>query len=90
MFSQVTLIVESALAHAGTVVSEGEVVIGFSPSERLSGGENGSLNFLWLVTHHSGLAPARLILALLAVGASIGSLIVHLEDHVIATGFGLG
>ena len=90
MFSQVTLIVESALAHAGTVVSEGEVVIGVSPSERLSGGEDGSLNLLVVVTNLSVLAPARLIFALRAVVASIGSLILHLEDVVEATGVGLG
>jgi hypothetical protein len=90
MFSQVTLIVESALAHAGTVVSEGEVVIGVSPSERLSGGEDGSLNLLVVVTDFPVLAPARLIFALRAVVASIGSLILHLEDVVEATGVGLG
>jgi len=60
MFSQVTLIVESALAHAGTVVSEGEVVIGVSPSERLSGGEDGSLNLLVVVTHFCTAATATL------------------------------
>ena len=90
LFSQMTLIVERALAHAGAVVTESEVVVGLSPSERLSGGEDGSLNLLVVVTQLAVLAPARLVFALRAVVASISCLILHLEDVVESTRVGLG
>lgn len=89
-FSQMSRIMESTLAHSRAVVSKGEAVIWLSPAQSLSGGEDGLLDLLVVVTNLSVLAPARLVLALRAVVASIGGLVLHLEDVVEATRVSLG
>jgi len=48
---------ESSLAHAGLVVAESQVVVGFSPAECLCSGHNGLLLLLGIVSDFAMLAP---------------------------------
>ena len=56
----------------------------------MGGGEDSLLDLLIVVANLSVLAPARLVLALSAVVASICGLVLHLEDVVEATRVSLG
>ena len=79
------MIHEGALAHAAAVVTVTlERVVVVAPSESLGGREDSGLLLLVVVTNFTVLAPARLVLALLAVLAAVGPLVVHLVDVIEA------
>ena len=80
-----SLVLESAHAHAGTVVSKREVVVGFTPADDLGSGERGVLLVFVVFAQSPVLAPATFPLALLAVVRSVCHiLVVHFEDLVEA------
>jgi len=79
-------IVESAFAHAASVVTKGQFVIGLSPAEGLRRGEHGGLRLLVVVAKLPVLAPARLVLALGAVVGPIRDFVIHLEDVIETSG----
>jgi len=81
----VAFVVEGACAHATAVVAEGQLVISIAPAEGLGSSEDGGLLLLVVVAYLAVLAPARLVLAFLAVLGSVGGLILHLVDVVEAT-----
>jgi len=80
---------EGAMAHTATVAAKGQVVVGISPAESLRGDQNTSLLQLVVVTQLSVLAPAGLVLALLAVLAAVSGIIFHLVDVIEATSVSL-
>ena len=77
-------VVEGACAHAAAVVAEGQLVIRFAPAEGLGSSEDGGLLLLVVVANLAVLAPARLVLAFLAVLGSVSSFVLHLVDVVEA------
>ena len=80
-----SLVLESAHAHAGAVVAESQVVVGLTPADGLSGGERGVLLVFVVFAQLPVLAPATFPLALLAVVRSVCHiLVVHFEDFVEA------
>lgn len=76
---------EGALAHAGPVVAEGEVIVGLPPAESLGAGDDGLLHLLVVVSELAVLAPPRLVLALGAVVRTVLRFVVHLEHGVERT-----
>ena len=75
-FSQMSLIVESALAHSRTIITKSEVIVWFPPAECLWRGKWSILHRLYLIT-----LVKNLQLLLLP-----GSLrVLRLEDHVEAS-----
>ena len=84
--SEVAIVCKSTLAHATAVnCTRGQGVVVLAPAERLRGREHGRLLLLVVVTQLAVLAPARLVLALLAILAAVGGLVFHLIDVVKAT-----
>ena len=76
---------EGPLAHASPIVATYDIIVRLSPAECLCGCENCSLDSLAIVAYFSVLAPARFILALMAVVWAIRCIIIHLEHVVKAT-----
>ena len=77
-------IVEGAPTNTGSVATEGQVVVGVPPAESLASDQRTSLLQLAVVADLTMLAPARLVLAFLAVLGAISGFVLHLVDVVVA------